>query len=594
MALAVVLGSVATLAIGGCADSHSARPSENRSNSIAFTDVTQTAGLADFRHENGRFGQAWAPEIVGAGGGFIDYDGDGWIDILLVAGGTFRSRPGASVDALRLYKNLGDGTFAERTREAGLDGIETYGFGIVAADYDNDGDQDFLLTTLYENLLFRNDGGTFTEVGAEAGLADRSEWSTSAMFFDADRDGHLDLYVGNYVDWSPDNDIYCGYGGEKVYCTPQEYEGIASRYYHNNGDGTFTDQTDEAGFLPIPGKVFGVVELDYNKDGWSDLFVAEDTERDLLYENRGDGTFVERGVQAGVAFDHHGKPRAGMGADAAVVDSTGEVSLFVGNFSHETVGVYRHLGNGLFVDRVAVAGLSRPSLMTLTFGLLLFDVDLDQDLDLLLANGHVQTHIESMHESVSYRQPVQLFLNEGGGTFEEFDAGRGVLSKELLARGAAYGDYDRDGDLDILLTENHGPAHLWRNDIDGGHVLRVRLQGRQSSRDAIGSRVVAVLGNDRMERRIRTGSSYLSQSEKTAVFGMDGAERLDSLLVYWASGRIDRFSGPSANQEVLAIEGEGRLRRQPVFRADSNSSEALTRHAGRLKSVPSDYVNGTK
>lgn len=546
------------LILAGCTESRSARPSEEAL--PAFTDVTNAAGLAGFRHDNGGFGRAWAPEIVGAGGGFLDYDGDGWLDVLLVAGGKFRGRSDGTVQTLRLFRNRGDGTFEERSDAAGLADVHVYGFGVAAADYDNDGDEDFFLTTLYENMLFRNDGGTFTEVGAEAGVGDRSEWSSSAMFFDADRDGHLDLYVGNYVDWSPEKDIYCAHEGEKVYCTPQEYDGIDSRFYRNDGDGTFEDRTEEAGFSEIPGKVFGVVELDYNRDGWSDLYVVEDTERDLLYENNGDGTFTERGIPAGVAFDQNGHPRAGMGADAAVVDSSGQVSLFVGNFSHETVGVYRHLGDGLFVDRVAPAKLAHSSLMTLTFGLLLFDVDLDRDLDLLLANGHVQTHIEDIQEAVTFRQPVQLFLNTGDGIFEEAIPQGGVLTEPMVARAAAYADYDRDGDLDVLLTENHGPAHLWRNDLDSGNYVRVRLQGTVSNRDAIGSRIVAKVGGLAMERRIRTGSSYLSQSEKTAVFGLGDSERLDSLLVYWPSGRVDRFEGPSANQEILVVEGEGRIR----------------------------------
>lgn len=535
---------------------------------IAFTDVTEHAGLADFRHDRGEFGEAWAPEIVGAGGGFIDYDGDGWLDILLVGGGRFRGRDDGPIRALWLYRNNGDGTFTDVTTDVGFADLEAYGFGIVVADYDNDGDQDFLLTTLYEDMLFRNDPGAgsrvFTEVGKEAGIADRAEWSTSAIFFDADRDGHLDLYVGAYIDWSPENDLFCGHEGIKVYCTPQNYLGIPGRYYHNRGDGTFTDRTEEAGFLPIPGKVFGVVEMDYNNDGWSDLYVTQDTERDLLFENNGDGTFVERGTSGGIAYDKHGNARAGMGADAGVVDSTGEVTLFVGNFADETLGVYRHMGGGLFVDRAGSSRLGHPSLMTLTFGLFLFDADLDGDLDLVTANGHVQTLDKIIPEGITIKQRPQLYVNDGGGVFEEYDPAGGVFAKQLLGRGAAYADFDRDGDLDVLFTENHGPAHLWRNDLVDQHFLRVKLEGRESNRDAIGSRVIAVIDGHRIERRIRTGSSFLSQSEKTAVFGLGDSERVDTLLVYWPSGRLDEYTELAADQEIFLIEGNTRLEHVPL------------------------------
>jgi hypothetical protein len=552
----IPLLALAGIGIGsGCADSRSADAVAPES-PIVFTDVTEAAGLAAFRHDHGGFGQAWAPEIVGAGGGFLDYDGDGWLDLLLVGGGKFREHNDAPVQALWLYRNNGDGTFTERTTEAGLRDLTAYGLGLAAADYDNDGDEDFILTTLYEDLLFRNDGGRFTEVAASAGVGQHLEWGSSPLFFDADRDGWLDLFVGNYVDWSPEKDIYCAFEGQKVYCTPSEYEGIPSRFYRNNGDGTFTDRTAEAGFIPMPGKAFGVVELDYDHDGWSDLYIAEDTERNLLYHNDGDGTFTERGILSGVAFDQNGKARAGMGADAGVVDSTGETTLFVGNFSEETLGVYQHIGDGLFADRVAVSRLGHPSLMTLTFGLILFDVDLDGDLDLLTANGHVQTHIERMREGVTFREPPQLFLNRGDGVFDEVIHPQGPLSVPLVGRGVACADYDRDGDLDVLLTENNGPAHLWRNDLPRKPYLHLRLHGRQSNRDALGARIVAWQNGRAMERRIRTGSSYLSQSEKAAVFGLGQDSWVDSVLVEWPSGRRDRWGRLEGDRRLYLVEGD--------------------------------------
>lgn len=546
--------------ISGCAESRSVPSAEEvlpSGTALSFTDVTDQAGLGSFRHETGAFGKKWFPETMGSGGGFLDYNGDGWLDVLLVGGGSWPAYSDRGlVPALRLYRSNGDGTFTEVTTETGLGGISGYGIGITVADYDNDGDEDVFFTTLDQNMLFRNDGDHFTEVAEQAGVVGPATWSSSALFFDANRDGHLDLFVGNYVDWSPEKDIWCSISGQKGYCTPEEYQGVPSRFYRNNGDGTFTDRTEVAGFGGSPGKTLGMAELDYNRDGWPDLVVANDLEPDLLYRNRGDGTFEEVGVISGIAFDEHGRARAGMGIDTGVVDSTGEETIFVGNFSNEMIGVYRHMRDGLFIDRAAISQIGRPSLKTLTFGLFLFDIDLDTDLDLFAANGHVKQEIEAVQDGVTYREPPHLFINAGDGTFEDrAPAIGGVLAEPIVARGAAYGDYDRDGDLDILITENNGPVHLWRNDTEGGHFLRVRLEGRESSRDGLGARIVAYVDGLAMERRIRTGSSYLSQSEKTATFGLGRAERIDSLVVYWPSGRVERFEEVAGGREIRLKEG---------------------------------------
>ena len=527
---------------------------------IAFTEVTAEAGLAAFRHVNGAVGNKWYPEMMGSGGGFFDYDGDGWLDILLMGGGYWDDRPRTGYHALWLYRNLGDGTFALTTEEAGLGEVDAYTIGFAAADYDNDGDQDFVLTNLNENKLFRNDGSVFTEVGVQAGLSDHDEWSSSALFFDADRDGWLDLYVGNYVPWSPETDKFCPPGGTvKLYCIPANYDGIPSRFYRNNGDGTFADQTEEAGFLPALGKSLGVVELDFDNDGWSDVAVANDGEGDLLYHNNGGGTFTEKGMRSGFAFSEHGEARAGMGIDAGIVDSSGQVVIFVGNFSEEMAGVYRHVGGSLFADHAAASRIGHASMLTLTFGLFLFDVDLDTDLDLFAANGHVYPDRLVDQDKITFRQRAQLYLNRGDGRFDEFVPEDAPLTQTMVARAAAYADYDRDGDLDILITENNGPVHLWRNDSDGGGFLRVRLASRGGNRDALGARVVATVGGLRMERRIRTGSSYLSQSEKAAVFGLGEAVRVDTLVVYWPSGQVDRFADVEGNQEIRIEEGVGML-----------------------------------
>lgn len=551
----VLLGVVA-----GCAESESRSAEETRENAstVSFTEVTAEANLDGFRHATGISGNKWFPETMGSGGAFIDYDGDGWLDILLVGGGTWDDQEDPGYRTLWLYRNNGDGTFTLQTEEAGLGGVDAYGFGVAVADYNNDGRQDFYLTTLEENKLFRNDGGTFTEVGQEAGVSGGATWSSSAIFFDADRDGHLDLYVGNYVEWSPEDDIFCTLDGEeKAYCTPEEYEGIPGRFYRSNGDGTFTDETEQAGFDVSPGKTLGAAELDYNRDGWPDVVVANDTHRDLLFVNNGNGTFTEVGTESGIAYDGNGRALAGMGVDVGVVDSTGEETIFVGNFSSEMISVYRHAGSGLFTDRAAVSKIGRPSLLTLAFGLFLFDVELDGDLDLFVANGHVQPEIERIREGVDFKQPPQLFLNQqNSGVFEEAER-EGVLASPLVARGAAYGDFNRDGKLDILITENDGGAHLWRNDTDAGRFLRVQLQGRESNREGVGARITAVAEGNTMERRVRTGASYLSQSEMVATFGLGQAARVDTLTIHWPSGQIDEFEGVAADQTLHIVEGKG-------------------------------------
>lgn len=530
-----------------------------------FTDVTRAAGLGDFRHKTGASGQKWFPETMGAGGGFADYNGDGWQDIFLVAGAAWPPREAESGPALLLYQNRGDGTFTDATKTAGLDAIRAYGMGVTLADYDNDGDPDVFFTTLHENMLLRNENGFFQDVTAQAGLAAADEWSTAALFFDADRDGFLDLFVGNYVRWSSESDIFCTLNGkDKSYCTPEEYTGVPPRFYRNNGNGTFSEQTDWAGFRPAPGKALGAAMLDYNQDGWIDLAVSNDQQRDLLYENQGDGSFVERGVLSGIAFNEEGKARAGMGIDAGVVDASGEETIFIGNFSNEMIGVFRHQNDGFFVDRAALSQIGYPSLLTLTFGLLLVDADLDGDLDLLATNGHVQEEIEDVRDNVNYRQQPQLFLNDGNGRFDlhrPVPARDNPLELPIVARGAAYADFDLDGDQDILVTENGGPAYLWRNNTrspgkdDGPYWLRVELEGAGRNRDAIGAVVEAAVAGKRIVRRVTTGSSYLSHAEQAIVLGLGSHPVMDTLRIHWPDGRADEHLKVSAGQRIRIVAG---------------------------------------
>ncbi len=537
IAMLKIAGIILLFFVAGCGPSGlepENSEEEQSSATIVFEDVTAAAGLGDFRHETGAFGEKWFPETMGAGGGFLDYDDDGILDILLISGSIFPSRGAASSPAIRLYRGSGDGPFTEVTRDAGLASLRSYAFGVSVADYDNDGDPDIFVTALFENLLLRNEGGVFREVSKEAGLGDDREWSSASVFLDADQDGFLDLYIGNYVHWTPEEDIYCTrVGDKKSYCTPEQYEGITGRFYRNRGDGTFEEQSDD--FAGLPGKTLAAASMDYNQDGWPDLIVANDTQRDLLFENQGDGTFAEKGIASGIAFDENGRARAGMGIDIGVVDATGGETVFIGHFSGEMVGVYRHVGNGIFTERAAVSQIGRPSLRTLTFGLLLADFDLDEDLDLVTANGHITEDIGEVEEGVTFRQRSQLYVNVGNGRFSEAEP-TGVLSEFMVARGAAWADYDQDGDPDLLITENGGPVHLWRNETEAGSSLTVKLVGITSNRDAIGSRVRVYVNGTWQERYVRSGTSYLSQSQRWPLFGLGAADSVDSLEVQWPGG----------------------------------------------------------
>ncbi|MEM8486377.1 MAG: CRTAC1 family protein [Bacteroidota bacterium] len=522
---------------------------------IPFTlsQATAEAGLANFTHATGASGEKWFPETMGSGAAIVDIDNDGWQDILLVGGATWTADD--TTPALLLYRNNQDGSFSDISKAAGLSGMQAYGFGVATADYDNDGDQDIALTTLEGTRLLQNNEGVFINVSRQAGLAVATDWHSTALFFDADRDGWLDLYLGGYVDWSPEDDIFCTLDGtNKSYCTPELYNGTPGTFFYNNGDGTFSDQTAARGFADAPGKTLGAAMLDYNKDGAPDLIVSNDTQRDLLYENDGTGIFTEKGQLSGIAFDENGKARAGMGIDTGFIDGGNDETVFVGNFSKEMIAVYHHIGDGLFVDRAARSKIGRPSLLTLTFGLALLDIDLDADLDLFTANGHLQVEIENTQEGIAYKQTPHLFLNDGTGVFSDV-ADRLTNFPALVGRGIAYGDLDNDGDLDVLITENGGPAFLWRNDLSqAANYLRIKLAGTSSNRDALGSLVELYAGGTKQIRYTRTGSSYLSQSETIATFGLNITTVVDSLRITWPSGKQQLQTNVQANQLLMLTE----------------------------------------
>ena len=523
---------------------------------VVFTDVTEPAGIR-FTHNTGAFGAKYMPETFGAGALWLDVDGDGWQDLLLVNGTAWPERDDAATHAA-LYRNDRDGTFTDITRGSGLD-VPLYGLGGAAADFDNDGHVDVYLTVLGPNRLFRGAGdGTFTDVTGTAGVGDPG-FSTAALWFDYDKDGHLDLFVGNYVHWSPETDLFCSLTGDtKSYCTPESYQGQSGTLYRNRGDSTFEDVTTAAGLRAPSAKALGAVMLDFNDDGWMDLFVANDTQPDQLFENRGDGTFEDIGVLAGVAFSDAGVARAGMGVDAADYDRSGRADLVIGHFSTEMMALYHNEGNGLFIDEGPRSAIGRSTLLTLTFGCFFFDFDLDGWPDIFAANGHVADDVERVQARITYAQPPQLFRNLGGGRFEEVTAPDTALGAPQVGRGAAYADFDGDGDLDVVVTANGGAPRLLRN--DGGndnHVLRIRTMGTTSNRDGIGARIDVTAGGATRWQVVRTGSSYLSQSELPVTFGLGDGTRVDALEVTWPSGRVDRIGAVSADRTITVEEGAG-------------------------------------
>jgi enediyne biosynthesis protein E4 len=481
-AVAVVICAMAVLPAAAARQTSDAVPT--------FSDVTNEAGIR-FRHRNGASGKKYLPETMGSGAAFLDADGDGWQDLLLV---NSKSLPGGnrSRSLSALYRNNKNGTFSNITAASGLD-VEMYGMGVAAADYDNDGRADIYLTALDGNHLFRGlGGGKFIEVTERAGVRGGG-FSTCAAWLDFDADGSLDLFVCRYVDWAVEKDLFCTLDGKrKSYCTPESYKGLSPILFRNKGDGTFEDVTTAAGLHDPASKALGVALLDYDTDGRVDLFVANDTQPNRLYRNRGNGTFVDVGISSGVAFNEAGAARAGMGTDAADYNGTGRPSLIIGNFSNEMMALYANEGKGLFIDEAPTSTIGRSSLLTLTFGCFFFDYDLDGRLDIFAANGHVADDIQQVQPRVSYAQLPHLFRNLAG-RFEEVTARSGAaLAVPMVARGAAYGDYDADGDLDVLVTTNDGPARLLRNDAPASsRALRLVLRGSTSNRDAIGARAYA-------------------------------------------------------------------------------------------------------
>jgi hypothetical protein len=510
-----------------------------------LSDITAAAGI-NFHHNNGGFGSKFLPETMGPGCAFLDYDGDGWLDILIVNGMDFPGHKRAP-SALALYRNNRNGTFTDVTARAGL-AVQMYGMGVAIADYNNDGFPDIYITSVGQNRLFQNTGqGRFIDVTEKSGLGSRAAFSTSALWFDFDRDGLLDLFVCNYVKWSAANDVFCSLDAKnKSYCTPEAYPGSTCWLFHNRGNGTFEDVTAKSGIFDTSSKSLGAALLDYDNDGWPDLLVANDTQPNKLYRNQRNGTFTDVAVHAGLAFSEDGKARAGMGLDIGDFENSGSPGIAITNFDKEMMGLYRQGSNGVYSDVALKSGVGTASRESLGFGCLFLDIDLDGRLDLLAVNGHIDETVRNL--SRTYAQPPHLFLNQGAGQFRDVARQAGdAFATPKVSRGLAAGDFDRDGDLDLLITTNNGPAYLYRNDITGNNrSLRIRLIGVKSNRDAIGATIRISTPDGTQSRMIRTGSSYLSQSELTATFGIANRDRADRVVIAWPSGATQEFKNVAA------------------------------------------------
>ncbi len=520
-----------------------------------FKDITAVAGI-QFTHNSGRAGKKYLPETMGSGCAFLDVDGDGWQDILLLNSKDWTPRGRKSLSAL--YRNNKNGTFTDITRGSGLD-VEMYAMGVAVADYDNDGRDDVFITAIEGDRLFHNEGGgKFRDVTKESGIANAS-FASSAAFLDYDRDGKADLVIANYVQWTAKGDLWCSLdGATKSYCTPESYKGNSSKLYRNLGGGKFQDVTKAAGLGEANSKALGIATVDFNGDGWPDIFMANDTQPNKLYRNNKNGTFTEEAVSAGVAFGEDGVARGAMGVDFADYDRSGRAHLLVGNFSNQMLGLYHNEGTGLFVDEAPRSAVGRSSLLSLAFGVFFFDYDLDGFPDIFAANGHIDEEIGRVQPKVQYKQAPLLFHNQGKGKFEDVSRQTGAeMQRAIVARGAAYADIDHDGDLDVLITTNHGPAYLYRNDTaDKNHWISLRLTGTKSNRSALGAVARIQSAQGRQWQMVHSGSSYCSQSDLALTFGLGKDATIAAIDIEWPSGAKQKLANVKADQILNIIEGK--------------------------------------
>ena len=564
LTLLIVIVTVAAL-MGQAQDPQKAAP-PGEAASIRFVDDTAASGLV-FEHFNGARGQFYFPEIAGAGGGLLDYDGDGDLDVYLANGSSLPKPDPARDPTARLFQNDGTGTFSDATAAVRESVKGLFGKGVAVGDYDNDGDPDLYLTGFNESRLLENQGnGSFADVTAEAVVANRGHWASSAGFFDYDRDGRLDLLVCNYVIFDTNTNTVCeGEGGMQTsassdtrfrsYCHPNVYEPDASILYHNNGDGTFSDVSQTSGIGKSKGNGLGVAFADFDRDGWPDVFVANDSTPDHLFRNNGDGTFTEMGFLAGLAYDENGKPRAGMGTDFGDYDGDGNFDLLVTNFAEEGNALFRNLGDGSFDEVTFESGILTGSYLNVGFGIGFFDADNDGDLDVFSVNGHVVPRISELRDDFTFAQGKLLYINHNGRFQERSKQSGSGFAKLDVGRGALFGDIDNDGDLDLLVTTNGGKTRLLRNKTgQKKNWLILKLVGTQSNRDAIGTLVRARVGKRWVTSQVQRAGSYLTSRDPRVHLGLDSAVEVDELELRWPSGIQQKLTKLPANRIMTIRE----------------------------------------
>jgi hypothetical protein len=530
-------------------------------NSVEFVDVARRAGLA-FTHTNAMSSEKYLIETMGAGCGWIDYDRNGLFDLYLVNGSaTPRYKPTRPVHSA-LYRNNGDGTFTDVTEKAGVGAEGLFGMGVAVGDYDNDGYPDLFVMGYGRCILYRNNGdGTFSDVTARAGVANLGKWASSAAWFDYDNDGRLDLAIANYLDWNPETNLYCGSqgAGMRSYCHPDNYHGQAPTLYHNNGDGTFSDVSAASGLAAKPANGLGIVTFDYDDDGWQDIFISNDSQPNSLFHNNRDGTFREVAYESGVAVSEDGNSEAGMGVDAADLSGLGRLDLLVGHLDLQLARLYRNQGDGSFTDATSACKLSYETFHSSEFGLRFLDYDNDGRRDIFMATGHVLDNIDRYHKGVLYAEPKLMFRNTGNGQYVNVSDRLGPDFRVCrVSRGAAVGDFDNDGDLDILVNNNGQAAELLRN--DGGnanHWLQILLIGTRSNRDGVGARLKVVAGDLTLYDQRKGGMSYQSAQDPRLHFGLGGRTRIDLIEIRWPGGASTRLTGVAADQILAIQEGAG-------------------------------------